>query len=288
MKYNTAYFCHINLTVMTNTFEQLGAGLENRLNDVKEEGLAGLYEKIELVKRAISDHKGFLREHGFTSKEEEIYYFKVIAPPLYGQLFLHLKKYEARMEKNYSGPERFKAYLNLEQTKLFEFYQRHQEFYYYFSSGEPLLDDRVFVRDKKENTMKDPVEAVMGDDFCVGCYWAAQLWANERLRDYFLQESVEDLRLELMATSAEGSVKLTWTDSTTDLVEVLYGFHEKKCFNNGKVSLKNIAEWVESHWGIELGNYHNTWAAIASRKKSKTKYHDEARELLLKKIDAMD
>lgn len=272
---------------MTNTFEQLGAELENRLNDIKEESFAGLYEKIELVKRTINDHKGFLRENGFGSKEEEIHYFKVIAPPLYGQLFLYLKKYEARIEKSYCDPGRFGTYLDHELIKLTEFYMRHRDFCSYFLNGSSPYDDRVFVRDAKENRMQDAVEAIMGDDFCVGCYWAAQFWANERLTKYLWYE-LDLMRNGLADKRSEDNVKLVWTDSNTDLVELFYGFFEKKCFNHGKVPLKDIAKWVESHWGIELGHYHNTWADITRRKKSKTKYHDEARELLLKKIDASD
>lgn len=49
-------------------------------------------------------------------------------------------------------------------------------------------------------------------------------------------------------------VKLTWTGSKTDLIELIYALDTEGCFNNGKIPLIQIAAYFESVFNIELGN----------------------------------
>jgi hypothetical protein len=79
---------------------------------------------------------------------------------------------------------------------------------------------------------------------------------------------------------------LQWTDSDTDLVELIYGVHLSASFNHGKATLKQTVHWFEAHLNIDLGHYHVTFQEIARRKNSRTKYTDRMRERLNKKMDA--
>jgi hypothetical protein len=73
------------------------------------------------------------------------------------------------------------------------FYEFHREFYKGYFAHDTNLDDRLFIRDEAENTLQDEVEVVMGDYFCVGCYWASRVLANDRLKVY-LKAQLDALR----------------------------------------------------------------------------------------------
>ena len=186
----------------------------------------------------------------------------------------------------HSGYQRFEEYLELELAKIEQFFMRHGEFCRYYHLRESYMDDRIFIRDATENMMLDAVEVIMAEDFCVGCYWAAQLWANGELRG-FLKATLAELRHPVVAEVGDAP-ELRWTDSQTDLVELAFGFQLKGSFNNGKATIKQVARWVEVHFGVGLGHIYNGWQEIRRRKKVRTKYVDEVRGKLLEKMEEGD
>jgi hypothetical protein len=82
--------------------------------------------------------------------------------------------------------------------------------------------------------------------------------------------------------------KLTWTDSKTALIELIYAFHSQASLDNGKVDIKEIATYFEQTFNVDLGDYYKTFLEIRIRKSSRTKYLDSMRESLLKKMDNAD
>ena len=265
---------------MSDFIQELAVRLVKGVEEIQEQedGLPGLYRSTQYIKGVLKELKDHLRVHPFTDKTAEIHYFKAVAPPLYGRLFYYDKLYEAGLERAHAGQEPLRHYIELELAKIEQFHRRHDEFAHYYAVSETYMDDRVFIRDARENAMLDSVEVIMGDVFCVGCYWAAQIWANQKIRPY-LQKMLH----ELDHPATTGQATLIWTDSPTDLVELLMALHEMKSFNHGKTTIKELADWVQFHWGIEIRYFHNTWQEISRRKKTLTKYLDAARDRLLQK-----
>lgn len=77
---------------------------------------------------------------------------------------------------------------------------------------------------------------------------------------------------------------LTWTDSKTDLIELMYSLHFKKSFNNGKVSIKDLANAFEQMFNVDLGSYYRVFHDIKDRMEP-TKYLDLLQSGLQSKID---
>ena len=79
--------------------------------------------------------------------------------------------------------------------------------------------------------------------------------ANDMLQAYLLSElELLDNYMQKPSATSFPKVKLTWTGSKTDLIELIYALDTEGCFNNGKIPLIQIAAYFESIFNIDLGN----------------------------------
>jgi hypothetical protein len=270
---------------MATYIETRIAQLETDLQDT--ETLEEIFRGISLLRHSLEDIRQYIRENPFTNQREAIHYFKVLAPPVYGQLIYLVKVSEISIERLHANEHRIEALLNLELAKTDEFFNRHGEFCHYYLLNRTYMDDRIFIRDARENEMLDYIEVFMGDDFCVGCYWAAQLLANQRLRDYY-NEALQKLKQpEGWPAPGIGTPEMTWTDGVSDIVELIYSLYLKGSFNNGKASLKDITHWASAHLKIEITNVYDTIRKIGQRKKDTWKFLDDLRNRAARRLDDM-
>ncbi|HEY4336076.1 MAG TPA: RteC domain-containing protein, partial [Puia sp.] len=225
-------------------------------------------------------------EHPFVDQAEEIRYFKTLAPPVYGRLVYLVKVAETSIERLHANEHRIEALLQQELAKTEEFFVKHGEFCQYYHLNRTYRDNQIFIRNARENEMLDYIEVFMGDDFCVGCYWASQLWANQWLREYFNKALSKLKQPEGWPTAGARTPEMTWTDSISDLVELLYALSLKGSFNNGKATLKDIARWASAHFKIEITNVYDTVKNIGQRKKDGLKFLDDLRNRAARGLDS--
>ncbi len=83
-------------------------------------------------------------------------------------------------------------------------------------------------------------------------------------------------------------MKLNWTGSKVALIELLYALHTEGVFNNGAADLKDIVEYVENVFNIDLGQYRRVFLEIRSRKSDKTKFIMALNKVLLKRMENTD
>jgi hypothetical protein len=238
---------------------------------------------LDVVRHSLFRLREYINGQPFANKEEEIHYFKDLAPSFYAGLFYHLKEYNIEFEKQHGSPERVESLLVHELEATAKFYEYHQEFYKYHYEGDTRMDEQIFVRDRSENGMLDEVEVIMGPDFCVGCYWTARLLANEQLKVYLKKELDLLNQPQSVMPSVVGYGEIIWTDSPTDLTELLYGLHLKGSFNNGNADLKTIFAFFGKYLGINVKNHQILWQEIKRRKKSVTKFFDEVVDRVVQK-----
>ncbi len=84
------------------------------------------------------------------------------------------------------------------------------------------------------------------------------------------------------------NVKMTWTAPKVSLIELLYALHTEGVFNNGAADLKEIAEYFEHIFEIDLGQYRRAFLEIRARKNDKTKFISTLNEALLKRMENSD
>ena len=89
-------------------------------------------------------------------------------------------------------------------------------------------------------------------------------------------------------TQRQPNMKMMWTGSKVALTELIFALHTEGAFNNGAADLKDIAEYFEENFNIDLGQYRRTFLEIRVRKKDRAKFISTLREKLLKRMDDTD
>jgi hypothetical protein len=83
-------------------------------------------------------------------------------------------------------------------------------------------------------------------------------------------------------------VQMTWTDSKTSLIELAYALHATGSFNNGKAGLKQVTDYLQTPFHVDLGNTSRTFQEILARKRGYTNFLDRLRYRLLQRIESSD
>jgi hypothetical protein len=130
------------------------------------------------------------------------------------------------------------------------------------------------------NWPTEDLSFILEPDFCMGSYWVSWIKANERYRDW-LQRNLALLQNEMIPP--DSGLQLKWEGGETNLVELAKGLHLSKAF--GKASFKDVVEFLMGSFDIEVKRYYSVLQEIGRRKKSRTKYLDEMREMMNAKMD---
>ena len=265
---------------------QLGAGLTEMAGETNL--IQRFTGSLKLVKEAIAELKRELRGHTFTGRDEEIIYFRDLAPKVYSQLFYYKKVYAVENYRRYISAERVRCVLQEEMKRIEEFYVRHGEWVERAPGGESFRDDYLYMRQGNGDWWVEDEMIYIDEHFTIGSYLVAMNLANVRLMQW-LKGQLEELDRPVADTADGGGKrgKLVWTAKQVDLVELGYALHLKGCLNNGKATFKDTMEGLAAFFGVELGQYHITIQEIARRKISPTKFLTGLTEALQQKLDEM-
>lgn len=140
---------------------------------------------------------------------------------------------------------------------IHEFNSKVLDFYRYYRSGATYLDAAYFVRGKPYTEQylesfyyeRDQQFSTNAD------FKVTEIIANDMLQAYLLLElELLENNMQKSNTSPFLKVKLTWTGSKVELIELIYALDTEGCFNNGKIPLTQIAAYIECVFNIDLGN----------------------------------
>jgi len=269
---------------MEQIVHTLEVELEAALAEIaKEKNNVLRYDRsVKMVREIIDRLKVQLQAHPFPGKSEEIRYFKELAPKIYSRLFYFMKLYQVESYRPYTGREKFREVLEEELKGIERFYEQHSDICRYYHQHVSYWDDHLFTRRGQGEWAADEAGIFIDPDFCMGSYWASWILANGRYKEWLLMEQARLVQEEAVPKLAfQPSAKLVWKRSDTDLVEMIYGNYLAGGF--GDATLKEVFDWFQEAFGIDLGRYYNTWQEIARRKKGPTQYTDVVREGLVKK-----
>ncbi|MDR2951320.1 MAG: RteC domain-containing protein [Prevotella sp.] len=82
-------------------------------------------------------------------------------------------------------------------------------------------------------------------------------------------------------------VRLTWTGSKVELVELIYALDAAGCFNHGHATIKEIVVCIEVMLNVDLGDYYHTFMEIRNRKNS-TAFLDRLIKVLNDRMEEAD
>jgi hypothetical protein len=199
--------------------------------------------------------------------------------------------YKIERKKPSGGNRILKKYYNSELSKLKAFFDKELDFYQYFRSGNTYLDYKYFIRGEFDIKLaldsyyfETDASFATSHDFKV-----ATILANDLIQLYIENQLLMIEKKEILENSQRTpNVKLTWTSSKVALIELLYALHTEGVFNNGAADLKDIAEYFEHIFEIDLGQYRRVFLEIRARKSDRTKFLITLNDSLQKRMENSD
>lgn len=268
---------------MEGTLQRIRLEYSNPLN-MAMEAVSFLYDRLEKLKQIALSYP-------FADAAEEISFFKYIKPRLLSQLYLYNKVLEIELQRPAGCIPMARDFLLKEMHAIESYFSSHREFYNYYRTNSSYLDEQYFTRQAFDirfaagNSIidADPRFTTSHDKVIAMCI------ANELLIDY-LNKALDEIDhpTALINMGQSQASMLTWTDSKASLVELIYALHTQAVIDYGKSDVKDIAAHFERMFGIDLGDYYHTYLELRMRKTGRTKFLDNMREKLQKRMDEQE
>lgn len=246
---------------------------------------------IDIILKTLNKVKTVVSKASFKTETEEILFFKEIKPQFTSKLIYYNMIYKIEMKKPNGGHRILKKYYNNELIKLKAFFDNELEFYKYYRSGSIYLDYKYFLRGKFDIKMSlDSYYFETDTNFSTSHdFKVAKILANDLIQLYLENQL---LLIDNKDTSEKSqrkpNIKMTWTGSKVALIELMYALHTEGVFNNGAADLKDIAEYFEQIFEIDLGQYRRAFLEIRARKSDKTKFITTLNDSILKRMENSD
>lgn len=245
-------------------------------------------QRIEVVIQLIVKYLSVVKEHvlkeGFKNNDEEIRFFKHQKPVIVAKLIYYNAIYKIEVKKPY-GEKNVKKYLTAELKKLKKFFDRNIEFYKYYRSNHTYIDEKFFVRGNHDIKLwLDTYYFETDHNFSTSHdFKVAKIIANDLIQVY-----IEGQLYQNNQEKTVGNLVINWTGSKASLIELIYALHSQGVLNNGNADIKLIVKMFETNFNIDLGDFYHTFMELKSRKINRTKFIDNLRGTLIKKMDEFD
>ncbi len=273
---------------MNNFYNEILLKLETAIKDLEIETYCSI-QRIEAVihhiLECLSELKGYVLKRGFKNTDEEIRFFKYQKPAIVAKLIYYNAIYKIETKKPY-GAKPIRKYLNKELKKLKRFFDNNLDFYKYYRSNNSFLDDKMFLRGNHDIKLwLDTYYFQSDQSFSTSHdYKVAKIIANDLIQVY-----IEDqLYNKFQKDKSKNQKRLKWTGSKVALIELIYALHYQNVFDNGNNDIREVAQYFESAFDIDLGNFYQTYLELRNRKMNRTKFLDALREELIKKMDEQE
>ncbi len=268
--------------------------LNEQLNfiDIEIDDTINRCEKaIEIIIVSIQKLKILFLKEKFKNQEQEIDFFKNIKPKFTSKFIYYNIIYKIETKKPYGGERIVKKYLNNELQKLKTYFDNNLDFYKYYRTGNNYLDFKYFVRGKFDIKLTiDSFFFEVDHNFSTSHdFKVAKILAHDLVQVYLENKLIEINNKSVKEKSQHNhNAKLTWTAPKVALIELLYALQSEKVFNNGSTDLKEIAEYLENIFNVDLGQYRRTFLEIRVRKAERTKFLNTLKETLEKRMNNSD
>ena len=279
---------------MNPKFTTLLHNLNEQLNFIDleiDDQIKKCEQAINIILKSINELKKVTTKANFKAETEEIQFFKEIKPQFTSKLIYFNRVYKIEMKKPNGGNRVLKKYYNNELLKLKAFFDNELEFYQYFRSGSTYLDFKYFLRGKFDIKLAlDSYYFETDTSFATSHdYKVSTILANDLIELYIENQLIMlENKENTEKSQRKPNVKMTWTGSKVALVEMMYALHTEGVFNNGAADLKEIAEYFEHIFEIDLGQYRRVFLEIRARKSDKTKFITTLNDHLLKRMENSD
>ena len=254
--------------------------------------IEAVLDVVEFLQRSLEDLRAYIVNHPFSSKEEEIYFFKHIKPEVLSRLLYFTEIYNTEMRKPHGSIEVLKKYYNDRLDELTSYFESNLDFYQYYRSKATHLDNHYFVRGHIVFKLCPNCVPYDRDPEFSTCYdhKAAQILANDMLCIY-LNKKLHGVDKQVIIAKSRSFLPehpFRWTATIIAAVELGYAIYAAGVLNNGQTDIKEIMTFMEASFQIDLGDYYRTYITMKDRKKDRTSFLNSLIKSLLKKMDEDD
>lgn len=247
---------------------------------------------ISLLEETFDELKEFISDYTFKSQSDEITFFKETKPQLFSILIYHRKIYNLEMRMPTGSYIDRKNYLEGMLGRIKYFFDNNADFYQYYRSGGTHLDKYYFLRGKPDiQLILDCFYFERDSKFSTSFdFKVAKMIANERLTVYINNKllNINSQERNIHEHFNLPKARLTWTAKKAELVEQIYAWDSAECFNNGDTNIKELAQYIETVFNINLRDFYHTFLEIRERKGSRTLFLDKLIKLLERRMDELD
>ena len=247
---------------------------------------------INFIRPLFEELRQFIHNYNFLNDDEEIEFFKNIKPFILSKLIYYNDIYLLELRKPNGSKEVLKEHYKKKQTAIVDFCASNLDFYQYHRSKATHLDKYYFLRGHENYKLchncsmldKDPLFSTCCD------HRVAKMLAYDMLEIY-LQQKLQNVEKEDIIETRRASLPddaLLWTGSKRALIELIYALEANGDFNRGNASLKEIAEYFEIIFHIEIGDLYHAYLEMRGRKINRTRYLDTLQKNLLRRMDEND
>lgn len=277
---------------MNQTFTKINEDITTYVKKLEEQYQHDSSQIIEMAIRFVSAKLEKVKEQfeslPHISEQDEIFYFKNIKCHLLALIQYYYMVQKIETKKPAIPIRKIKKYYLKALWKIKQKISENRFYYNYYKSNCNKLDKQFFTRlDHDFFLPYDDIIVDVDKRYTTPMvYTFSNVEALEMTRHYLKKKIKGSDNPQPLIQQKQ--TKMKWTASKADLIESIYALHSAGVFNNGKADLKEIAEYFEEIFDLDLGQYNRVFYDIRARKNNKTKFLDSLRDALTKRMKDTD
>ena len=280
---------------MKTFYAKIIGDLEKELKKVdltNQDAIIKAEKSITLIDAGLKELRKFVTNNPFHSKQDEIDFFKKMKPEIVSKLIYFVSIYDIDSKRPKGGTKEQTKYFETEIKKLQDYYNENNTFYQYYKREETYSDKQYFLRKNKTIKIRmDCYGSYMDDDFAANLDTTYAKFRGYKLAIQYFKNEIEKLSENPNERQQQNNAyipNLIWTGSKTGAVETIYLLHASEVINNGKATIKEIADTFQYAFNIDLGDFYHIFSEIKKRKNVIPKFLNVAMAKLLAYIKASE
>lgn len=241
--------------IYRNTLQRLKEE-EERITLAPERVVAESRKMVTCLHEHLEKLKDHVLKEDFENSEDEIEFFRIIKPLIFGKLLYYNKIFKIESGRPVEVGKISRKYFKSKLEKLEGYYINEvtgTDFYKYYRSESSKKDQQYFVRGNLD--LLPGVRSRFFDaDHRFSTYYdyeAARIIECELLYEYL------HLRLSGQCDHPGNSLpemKILWTESKSALIELIYALHASQSVGYGKLSIRQLVTLFQIAFNIQLGD----------------------------------
>jgi|GEM_PF-3090777 len=272
--------------MLENYVNKLKAGVQSDMDSYvhKHNLLKYFSQRALLYSRAIASLNEKLITYNFSSREEEIQFFKIIKPTLLAEQHYSFKRAMILQECQHISKKSRDIYIGNKIARIDSFFKDHNEFLRYQDHDCTHNDELYFVRLSTRKNINLDYNLVDKDPrtTCEKGHTIGKVASKKRLLSY-LQSLLRQDPLHDISHGLQVVGKLEWKGTRTEVVELIYALKSVGLLED---SISRIAEVLGSAFGYPTLDTYKTWQKIKERKIEPTKLMSKLQRSLEEQIRA--